>query len=175
MFSTTTSAPFTISSNIARPRGDFRFRVTPFLQEFSSRRKHASSSRLSESAVRPGSPAGGSFLITSAPSHASICVQAGPASYWVRSRTRIPLSAFDDMVTSAVLWERVTERQHSVAPPLDLHDQHDPLARAAAQPPGFVVGVGGAGGTVLPFRPALPKDRKSTRLNSLHVRTPVPG
>src|SRR5499426_1405805 len=93
MFSTTTSDCFTSSSNMARPRGDLRLRVTPFLQEFSRRKNHASSPRLSESAVRPGSPVGGSILITSAPSHASIWVQLGPASYWVRSRTRIPSRA----------------------------------------------------------------------------------
>ncbi len=56
-------------------------------------KNQASSPRLSESAVRPGSPVGGSILMTSAPSHASICVQLGPASYCVRSRTRIPSSA----------------------------------------------------------------------------------
>src|SRR5437773_4421300 len=90
MFSTTTSAVFTRSSKIARPRADFRFSVTPFLLEFSRRKNQASSPRLSESAVRPGSPAGGSTLITSAPSHASICVQEGPASYWVRSKPAPP-------------------------------------------------------------------------------------
>src|SRR5215831_2533896 len=93
MFSTTTSDCFTSSSNMARPRGDFRLSVTPFLQEFSRRKNHASSPRLSLSAVRPGSPVGGSILITSAPSHASIWVQLGPASYWVRSRTRVPSRA----------------------------------------------------------------------------------
>ena len=41
-------------------------------------KNQASSPRLSESAVRPGSPVGGSILMTSAPSHASICVQLGP-------------------------------------------------------------------------------------------------
>src|SRR5499426_3932126 len=92
-FSTTTSAVFAISSNIARPRGLLRFSVTAFLHEFNRRKNHASSPRLSESAVRPGSPVGGSILITSAPSHASIWVQLGPASYWVRSRTRIPSRA----------------------------------------------------------------------------------
>ncbi len=93
MFSTTTSAVLTRSRNIARPRSDFRLRVTPFLHELSSRKNHASSPRLSDSAVRPGSPVGGSILMTSAPSHASIWVQLGPASYWVRSRTRIPSRA----------------------------------------------------------------------------------
>src|SRR6266700_4157480 len=46
MFSTTTSACFTSSSNMARPRGDLRLRVTPFLQEFRRMKNHASSPRL---------------------------------------------------------------------------------------------------------------------------------
>ena len=70
MFSTSTSAVLTRSRNMARPRSDFRLSVTPFLFELSSRKNHASSPRLSESAVRPGSPVGGSILMTSAPSHA---------------------------------------------------------------------------------------------------------
>src|SRR5256885_12489223 len=103
MFSTTTSAVLTRSSNIARPRGAFRLRVTPFLLEFSSRENHAASPRLSESAVRPCSPEGGSILTTSAPSHASICVALGPASYCVRSSTRIPSRAF------AIEWPPIVE------------------------------------------------------------------
>src|SRR5207244_3216963 len=62
--------------------------------EFSSMKNHESSPRLSDSAVRPCSPDGGSILMTSAPSHPSIWVELGPASYWVRSSTRIPSSAF---------------------------------------------------------------------------------
>src|SRR5206468_5106993 len=88
------SAVFAMSRNMSRPRSDFRLRVTPFLLEFSSRKNHASSPRLSESAVRPCSPEGGSILTTSAPSHASICVALGPASYCVKSSTRIPSRAF---------------------------------------------------------------------------------
>src|SRR5438094_490585 len=109
MFSTTTSAVLTRASNIARPRGAFRFSVTPFLFEFSSRKNHASSPRLSESAVRPGSPPGASILMTSAPSHASICVQEGPASYCVRSSTRIPSRALG-MVSSP--WRDCSRRRH---------------------------------------------------------------
>src|SRR6266571_4068176 len=123
MFSTTTSAVFASSSNIARPRGDFRFSVTPFLHEFSSRKNHASSPRLSESAVRPGSPVGGSILMTSAPSHASIWVQDGPASYWVRSRTRIPASAFGIAVSLLLDLQRITPPFHArpVGRPVHLH------------------------------------------------------
>src|SRR5205823_10879310 len=92
-FSTTTSAVFAISRNISRPRSDLRLSVTPLLLEFRRRKNHESSPRLSERAVRPCSPTGVSILMTSAPSHPSICVQLGPASYWVRSSTRIPSSA----------------------------------------------------------------------------------
>src|SRR5262249_11474581 len=37
---------------------------------------------------------GRSTLITSAPNHASSCVQVGPDWTWVKSRMRTPLSAF---------------------------------------------------------------------------------
>src|SRR3981189_2999078 len=129
MFSTTTSAVLTRSSNIARPRGAFRFSVTPFLLEFSSRKNHASSPRLSESAVRPGSPVGGSILMTSAPSHASIWVQLGPASYWVRSRTRIPSRAWA-MIESLPLC-RVRREPHRRRARLGIGDDvdHRRLAR----------------------------------------------
>src|SRR5688572_24358149 len=103
MFSTSTSAVLMSASNIARPRGVLRLSVTPFLFELRSRKNQASSPRLSESAVRPASPAGGSTLMTSAPSQASICVHDGPASYWVRSTTRIPASAFGILASLWVL------------------------------------------------------------------------
>src|SRR6267378_4414245 len=130
MFSTTTSAVFTRSSKIARPRADFRFSVTPFLPEFRSRKNHASSPRLSESAVRPGSPAGGSILMTSAPSHASIWVADGPASYWVRSRTRIPASAWA-MVEASLPLRGVGGEADGLRPRLGVGDDvdHRRLAR----------------------------------------------
>src|SRR5437762_11354873 len=132
-FSTTTSAVFTIASNIARPRGALRLSVTPFLFEFSSRKNQASSPFLSESARRPASPPGGSILMTSAPSHASICVLLGPASYCVRSSTRIPSSAFGMASSpSAALGRRVAERQHVIARALDLDHQHHALVRVGA-------------------------------------------
>src|SRR5436190_1086951 len=127
-FSTTTSAVFTMASNIARPRVASRFSVTPFLFEFSSRKNQASSPFLSESARRPASPPGGSILMTSAPSHASICVLLGPASYCVRSSTRIPSSAFGMASSpSAALGRRVAERQHVIARALHLDHQHHAL------------------------------------------------
>src|SRR2546425_9221165 len=92
-FSTTTSARPTMRSKRARPRSAFRSSVTLRLLALSKRKNHASVSGRSESARRPGSPPGGSILTTSAPSHASISVQLGPASYCVRSRTTIPSRA----------------------------------------------------------------------------------
>src|SRR5262245_13023750 len=79
---------------MALPRSDFRLSVRAFLLAFSRRKKYESRSARSERPRRAGSPVGGSILITSAPSHASISVQLGPASYWVRSSTLIPSSAF---------------------------------------------------------------------------------
>src|SRR2546422_1391036 len=134
-FSTTTSAVFTMASNIARPRVAFRFSVTPFLLEFSSRKNQASSPFLSERARRPASPPGGSILMTSAPSQASICVLLGPASYCVRSRTRIPSRALgieSSSAASAALAWRVAERQHVTANALDLDHQHHALLGVGA-------------------------------------------
>src|SRR5712691_7083415 len=114
-FSTTTSAFLAISRKSARPRSDLRLRVTPFLFELRSRKNQASSPRLSESALRPGSPVGGSILMTSAPSHASIWVALGPASYCVRSRTRIPSRALG---IGCRLLGRVRREPHSGRPRL---------------------------------------------------------
>src|SRR5437870_9243417 len=122
-----------MSRNMSRPRSDLRLRVTPFLLEFSSRKNHASSPRLSESAVRPCSPEGGSILTTSAPSHASICVLLGPASYCVRSSTRIPSRAFCMASSpSAAPGRRVAKRQLVIAHALDLDHQHHALVGIGA-------------------------------------------
>ena len=79
-----------------------RLRVTPSLLRFIMQKKTESMSGRSLSPWRAGSPPGGSILMTSAPSHASVSVQLGPASYWVRSRTRIPSSAFAIVVAPRV-------------------------------------------------------------------------
>src|SRR5512145_2600412 len=78
---------------MARPSGALRSSVTLFLLPFSIRKNQASRSGCSDSARRPGSPPGGSILMTSAPSHPNIWAQLGPASYCVRSSTTIPSSA----------------------------------------------------------------------------------
>src|SRR6185503_2490630 len=66
---------------------------TLFLLALKKRKPQLSTPGLSLTARRFASPASGSTLITSAPSHASSWVHEGPASYWVRSTMRIPSSA----------------------------------------------------------------------------------
>src|SRR6516225_3408095 len=93
-FSAKTSA-FSISPRrMARPLSVFRLAVTPFLLALSSMKYWESTPFLSVDAPRPCSPlVGSSTLITSAPSHPKVRVQDVPASNWVRSTTRTPLSA----------------------------------------------------------------------------------
>src|ERR1700761_9353291 len=47
---------------------------------------------------------GRSTLITSAPNHASNCVQVGPDCTWVKSRMRTPLSAFVIALLPSRIW-----------------------------------------------------------------------
>src|SRR6516225_2864629 len=93
-FSAKTSA-FSISPRrMARPLSVFRLAVTLFLLALSSMKYWESTPFLSVDAPRPCSPlVGSSTLITSAPSHPRVRVQDVPASNWVRSTTRTPLSA----------------------------------------------------------------------------------
>src|SRR5262245_62175574 len=92
-FSMRTSARSTIFLRIARPSGALRSSVIAFLLLFSIKKNQASSSVFSDTMRRPGSPPGGSILMTSAPSQPSIWAQLGPASYCVRSNTTVPSSA----------------------------------------------------------------------------------
>ena len=89
----TMSAVFASAWNISRPRGDLRFRVTLFLFRFIKQKNTESTPGFSVNPNRPGSPVGGSILMTSAPSHASVSAQPGPASYCERSSTRSPSRA----------------------------------------------------------------------------------
>src|SRR6266481_3536004 len=93
-FSAKTSA-FSISPRrMAHPLSVFRLAVTLFLLALSSMKYWESTPFLSVDAPRPCSPlVGSSTLITSAPSHPKVRVQDVPASNWVRSTTRTPLSA----------------------------------------------------------------------------------
>src|SRR6266852_2072793 len=68
---------------------------------------------------RPCSPIfGSSTLITSAPSHASISVHDVPASYWVRSRTVTPATAFSMMPSERSPRARCKKKVD--APPLQI-------------------------------------------------------
>src|SRR6266516_751918 len=98
-FSTMTSARLTMSLTSASPRPDFRFTVMDFLLALNNRKYQESWFWFSlwlgpdcrPNKERPASPpCGFSTLTTSAPSQASASVQDGPASNWVRSRTRTP-------------------------------------------------------------------------------------
>src|SRR5438094_5381075 len=95
----TTSAWPTMSRKSARPSAFFRSSTTLRLLLLNSRKYIASSPGTSGRLRRACSPPGGSILRMSAPSHPRNWVQDVPASNWVRSRTRIPLSARSAMAT----------------------------------------------------------------------------
>src|SRR4029450_5435437 len=94
-FSTMTSARFAMFLTSSSPRSDFRLTVMDFLLALNNRKYQESWfwpwSGDRPNKERPASPpCGFSTLTTSAPSQASASVQDGPASNWVRSRTRTP-------------------------------------------------------------------------------------
>src|SRR6266705_1277708 len=91
MFSTVTSAFFSISLMSSSPRGDLRSIASDFLLALNMLKYHGSSGAFPGSTRRAGSPVFGfSILTTSAPRKASASVHDGPASNWVRSSTRTP-------------------------------------------------------------------------------------
>src|SRR5262245_4578799 len=90
-----TSARFTMFLTRSSPRSDLRLTVMDFLLALNNRKYQESRFWLwpgcRPSKERPASrPSGVSTLTTSAPSQASASVHDGPASNWVRSRTRTP-------------------------------------------------------------------------------------
>src|SRR6266849_8578958 len=92
-FSTMTSARFAMFLTSSSPRSDFRLTVMDFLLALNNRKYQESWPWPDDprNKKRPASPpCGFSTLTTSAPSQASASVQDGPASNWVRSRTRTP-------------------------------------------------------------------------------------
>src|SRR6266540_2407412 len=94
-FSTMTSARFAMFLTRSSPRSDLRLTVMDFLLALNNRKYQESWFWLGPDCrpdrERPASPpCGFSTLTTSAPSQASASVQDGPASNWVRSRTRTP-------------------------------------------------------------------------------------
>src|SRR5262245_15883579 len=96
-FSTMTSARFAMFLTRSSPASDLRLTVMDFLLALNNRKYQESWFGLSleldcrPTKERPGwPPCGVSTLTTSAPSQASGSVQDGPASNWVKSRTRTP-------------------------------------------------------------------------------------
>src|SRR6202022_2310057 len=94
-FSTMTSARFAMFLTRSSPRSDLRLTVMDFLLALNNRKYQESWFWLGPDCrpnkERPASPpCGFSTLTTSAPSQARASVQDGPASNWVRSRTRTP-------------------------------------------------------------------------------------
>src|ERR1700730_8126794 len=93
-----TSACFAMFLTRSSPRSDLRLMLMDFLLALNNRKYQESWFGLwlgpdcRPNKERPASPpCGFSTLTTSAPSQASASVQDGPASNWVRSRTRTPV------------------------------------------------------------------------------------
>src|SRR3984893_3126291 len=104
-FSTMTSARFAMFLTSLSPRSDFRLTVMDFLLALNNRKYQESWSwpAGARSEKRPASPpCGFSTLTTSAPSQASASVQEGPASNWVKSRTRTPERQLRDALFSDI-------------------------------------------------------------------------
>src|SRR4051812_30708496 len=110
MFSTVTSAFFSIDLTISRPRGDFRSIVSDFLLALNWWKYQGSlSGAPGPASRRPGSPTlGFSILTTSAPSQASDSVQDGPASNCVKSTILTPSRQSSSTPNSAMLSSRAT-------------------------------------------------------------------
>src|SRR5260370_13195760 len=101
MFSTVTSAFFSISLTISSPLGDFRLIASDFLLPLNWWKYQGSSSGLPGRSRRPGSPRPGfSIFTTSAPNHARTSVEVVPASNWVKSTTLTPCRKLRSWVIS---------------------------------------------------------------------------
>src|SRR6267142_1809217 len=104
MFSTVTSAFFSISLTISSPFGDFKLIASDFLLTLNWWKYQGSSSGLPGRSRRPGSPRPGfSILTTSAPNQASTSVEVVPASNWVKSTTLTPCRKLRSWVLSLIL------------------------------------------------------------------------
>src|SRR5215510_14090269 len=120
-FSTMTSARFTMFLTRSSPRSDLRLTAMDFLLALNNRKYQESRFWLwpgpdcRPNKERPASPpCGFSTLTTSAPSQASASVQDGPASNWVRSRTRTPARKagnppFVAIFSSSPQWHRLRQ------------------------------------------------------------------
>src|SRR6516162_182153 len=120
-FSTMTSARFAMFLTRSSPRSDLRLTVMDFLLALNNRKYQESWFGLwlgpdcRPNKERPASPpCGFSTLTTSAPSQASASVLDGPASNWVRSRTRTPArnagnAPFVVIFSSSPQWHRLRQ------------------------------------------------------------------
>ena len=154
MFSTVTSAFFSISLTISSPFGDFRLIASDFLLTLNWWKYHGSSSGLPGRSRRPGSPRPGfSILTTSAPNQASTSVEVVPASNWVKSTTLTPCRKLKSWVLSLIAAPPVAAQMpaHSLrlpAPHRNAFGDAGPSAfrcdreRAAAQLNCFDIGSG---------------------------------
>src|SRR5687768_3752755 len=116
-FSSSTSAVCRSLRKTSAPRACLRLSVRLRLLALNDRKKRLSASGRSLTACRAMSPlSGSSTLMTSAPSHARIWPHEGPAWLFVRSTTRMPVSAWRIPLTSddgdgLDLDERVRDRE----------------------------------------------------------------
>src|SRR5215471_10390892 len=118
-----TSARFTMFLTRSSPRSDLRLTVMDFLLALNNRKYQESWFWLEPDCrpnkERPASPpCGFSTLTTSAPSQASASVQDGPASNWVRSRTRTPARKAGNPPFVAIFSS--SHHWHPVAPDVDV-------------------------------------------------------
>src|SRR5882724_9526911 len=121
MFSTVTSAFFSISLTSSSPRGDLRLIASDRLFALNMWKYHGSSLGFPGRSRRPGSPVFGfSILTTSAPSHASASVHDVPASNWVKSTTRIPERHSRSWQFSLIV--DPSRLQHGLRPRLDVEE-----------------------------------------------------
>src|SRR6266511_5834579 len=126
-FSTMTSAHFAMFLTRSSPRSDLRLTVVDFLLALNNRKYQESWFWLwpwpddRPNKERPASPpCGFSTLTTAAPSQASASVQDGPASNWVRSRTRTPARNAGNAPFAAIF--SFLPSAASVAPDVDVVD-----------------------------------------------------
>src|SRR6516162_4133870 len=130
-FSTSTSQCLTSRSSTALPSGFLVSSVIERLLPFSIVKYRLSTPSMSRSCSRVMSPAPArSTLITSAPSHASSCVQVGPDCTWVKSRMRMPSNALPTAVLSGSLVHRLILGARCVLARVDPDVDHGRVPRA---------------------------------------------
>src|SRR5262249_35781663 len=129
-FSTSTSQLLTSFSSTCLPAWLLVSSVIERLLWFSMVKYRLSTPSMSRSCSRVMSPAPArSTLITSAPSHASSCVQVGPDCTWVKSRMRMPANGLPTGVGSRPLVHRLILGPRCVLARVDPDVDHGRAAR----------------------------------------------